>query len=121
MKVFFVILPMLIAMSLLAYLNLWQIKNIDTGGQLLNKEMIKYLIFTGFLTFFFINPVIILTFRYGFSLFKKALAPQLIYQATPIISALIIAWFIFHEIPSKGTLAGTFFAILSVLCVMFWK
>lgn len=121
MKMTIAISAMLLAVIALTYLSMWQMKNIDTGGKLLNRELFFFLVVYGLLIFFFLNPTITLSFRYCFSQSGKLMAPQLIYSATGVISPLIITWLIFGETPSKGIIAGSFFAIISVLCVLFWK
>ena len=114
-------LLILMAIVVLTYMNMWQTKNIDTQGKILNGELLRFLVWYGLIIFFFVNPIIVLSFRYIFSFYGKLMIPQLAYLATTIISPLIIAWLIFHEIPSKGVIAGTFFAVISILCVVFWK
>jgi hypothetical protein len=121
MKASLVILPLGAAITLLTYLNFWQMKNIDTQGKIINGDLLLYLVVSGLILFFFVNPVIVLTYRYGFSLWNKSLAPQFIYQSLPIACSLIIAWSLFREIPSNGTLAATILSIASILCIIFWE
>ncbi len=121
MKLILGTLLMLIAMVVLTYMNMWQTKNIDTQGKILNGELLRFLVWYGIVIFFFANPIIVLSFRYIFSFYGKLMIPQLAYLATTIISPLIVVCLIFHETPTKGIIAGTFFAIISVLCVLFWK
>ncbi len=121
MKMTITISVILLAVIILTYLSMWQMKNIDTGGKLLNRELFLFLAAYGLLIFLFLNPAIVLSFRYCFSQSGKLMVPQLIYSATGVISPLIITWLIFGETPSKGIVAGSFFAIISVICVIFWK
>ena len=115
------IIFMLLATIGFTYFNMWQAKNIGMGKNFLNREIVTFLIIYGLVIFFFINPAIVLSFRYCFSFWGKLMIPQIIYFAATIITPLAISWLIFSEMPSKGVLAGTFFAIVSVFCVLFWK
>lgn len=111
----------LLATVVLTHLNMWQIKNIDTQGKILNRELLWFLLWYGLIIFLFVNPLIIFSYRCYFSFSGKFMVPQLIYFAAIIISPLILTWLISSEMPSKGVLVGTFFAIISVFCVLFWK
>ncbi len=112
---------MMTAAIVLTYLNMWQAKNIDTQGKILNGDLTRFLIWYGLIIFFFVNPVFVLSFRYAFSFSGKLMVAQLAYLAATIISPLVITCLFFQETPSRGILAGTFFAVISVLCVLFWK
>ena len=120
MKLILATLLMLTATIVLTYLNMWQTKN-DTQGKILNGEILRFLIWYGLIIFFFVNPVIILSFRYAFSFSGKLMIAQLVYLAASVISPLIIALLVFHEMPSKGVIAGTIFVTIGILCVEFWK
>lgn len=121
MKLVIAAIFILLATFILTYMNMWQIKNVDTQGKILNWSLLRFLIWYGLVIFLFVNPMITLSYRYYFYFSGKFMVPQLLYFAATIISPLILAWLIFSEIPSKGVLAGTFFAVVSVLCVLFWK
>jgi hypothetical protein len=121
MKLTIAAIFILLATIVLTYMNMWQIKNVDTQGKILNGPLLRFLIWYGLIIFFLVNPMIVLSYRYYFSCFKEFMVPQLLYFAATIISPLILAWLVSSETPSKGVLAGTFFAVISVLCVVFWK
>jgi hypothetical protein len=120
MKVLMMILPLATAITILTYLNMWQMKYV-APGKILNRDVLLFLIWYGLIIYFLVNPVIVLTFRYGFQIWQKVLAPQFIYQALPIACSLIIAWCFFREVPSKGTLAATILSVISIFCIIFWK
>jgi hypothetical protein len=121
MKAFLAILTIMAATIAITYLNFWQIKNIDTAGKLFNRDLILFLLVYGLLLLFFINPALVMGFRLGFSAFQKSLIPQFVYQATAVISPLIIAWMIFQEMPQKGTLVAAILSVISIFCVIFWR
>jgi len=120
MKLAIAAMLMMVAMIMLTYLNFWQTKNIDQT-KIISVDLLKFLVWYGLIIFFLVNPTIILSFRYCFSVSGKLMMPQIIYMATTVISPLIISWLIFSETPTKGVIAGTIFAIISVFCVIFWK
>lgn len=96
---------------------------------------IKFSSYWSFLAFFiFISSPIILganyvfytAYYYGHEIWREFFGEKLWVinlsnSAATFFALLVLTWLCFHELPSKGTLAGLMLSIAAVLISVFWK
>lgn len=67
------------------------------------------------------TPWFFMLFRKTADLAQKVWVPSLMYFGSSVIVTAVLGWFLFSEIPEKGTLVGSILVVGGVLLSIFWK
>lgn len=115
-KILFIIGSLVVSISIMNYLTLWQARNVNGFWPL-----VKYFALTGPIVGYLCYPAICLVFRYTKEHLDKIWIAQLSLQLASVSGVLLIAWWIFNEIPSKGTLWGGILVLAGVILAVTWR
>lgn len=111
-----VVLALIVCVSVMNYFTLWQARKIHETWPL-----IRYFLATGIVVGYLCYPAICFIFRYAYRLTDKIWIPQLSLQLGSIMGVAFIAYWLFSELPAKGTLWGGLLVVAGIVLAVFWK
>ncbi len=107
---------LLLAMFSLNFFTFWQAKNVN-GFWPLFKFFIASGLFVGLITY----PSICILFRLAYVSFHKMWIPQLTVSLSSLAGAAVMVYWLFGEIPSKGTFWGGLIVLAGLILAVVWK